>query len=115
MAIVNASPPSYLRKRSGVTESRNEAKTAQTKGDRKMLQPNQTNTVNPDIICNQVMLAKMNVYQAKEQFEAVLKVYNDHIDGLINLVNMMKNRILELEGEIEKHKKGKEIKNKEEK
>ena len=60
-------------------------------------------TINPDVICQQAIQAKLNVYQAKEHFESVLKMYNDRVDNLINLVAMMKNRILELEGE-----KGKE-------
>ncbi|MBN1600653.1 MAG: hypothetical protein JW915_03540 [Chitinispirillaceae bacterium] len=55
------------------------------------------NTINPDIICQQAIQAKLNVYQAKEHFESVLKMYNDQMDNLINLVSLMKNRILELE------------------
>ena len=64
----------------------------------------QNNTINPDQICQQAVQAKLNVYQAKEQFETVLKVYNDQLDNLINLVNLMKNRILELEGEFERER-----------
>lgn len=56
-------------------------------------------TINPDIICQKAIQAKLNVYQAKEHFESVLKMYNDQIDNLINLVSLMKNRILELEQE----------------
>jgi phage shock protein A len=55
------------------------------------------NTINPDTICQQAIQAKLNVYQAKEHFESVLKMYNDQVDNLINLVSLMKNRILELE------------------
>lgn len=57
----------------------------------------QPQPINPDQICQQAIQAKLNVYQAKEQFESVLKVYNDQLDNLINLVVLMKNRILELE------------------
>ena len=61
-----------------------------------------TNAINPDAVCQQAIQAKMNVYQAKEQFETILKAYNDRLDNLINLVGLMKNRIIELEGEVEK-------------
>jgi hypothetical protein len=57
----------------------------------------QPTPVNPDIVCQQAIQAKLNVYQAKEHFESVLKSYNDQIDNLVGLVNLMKNRILELE------------------
>jgi hypothetical protein len=58
-------------------------------------------TINPDVICNQAIQAKLNIYQAKEHFDSVLKLYNDQVDNLINLVNLMKGRIIELESEIE--------------
>jgi ADP-heptose:LPS heptosyltransferase len=62
----------------------------------------QPNTINPDAVCQEAIQAKLNVYQAKEQFETVLKHYNDRLDNLINLVSLMKGRILELEGELER-------------
>ena len=62
----------------------------------------QQNTINPDAICQQAIQAKLNVYQAKEQFETVLKHYNDQVDNMINVIGLMKNRILELEGELGK-------------
>ena len=62
------------------------------------------NTINPDAVCQQAIQAKLNVYQAKEHFETILKVYNDQMDNLVNLVNLMKNRIIELEGELERAK-----------
>lgn len=65
----------------------------------------QETVINPDIVCQQAIQAKLNVYQAKESFETVLKSYNDQTDNLINLVNLMKNRILELEGELEREKR----------
>ena len=67
----------------------------------------QENTVNPDQICQQAIQAKLNIYKAKEQFETVLKTYNDQLDNLINLIGLLKGRILELEGgsEIEPVKK----------
>lgn len=64
----------------------------------------QPNTINPDQICQQAIQAKLNVYQAKEQFETVLKQYNDQLDNLVNLTNLMKNRILELEGELDRQR-----------
>ncbi|MEW6042464.1 MAG: hypothetical protein AB1633_13175 [Elusimicrobiota bacterium] len=60
----------------------------------------QPSPINPDVVCQDALQAKMEVYRAKEHFEAVLKVYNDQVDGLINVVNLMKARILELEGQI---------------
>jgi len=73
-----------------------------------------TNTINPDEICSQAIQAKMNVYQAKEQFETVLKNYNDQNNSLINLVNLMKSRIIELEGELAREKSKNEKGNKKE-
>jgi len=61
----------------------------------------QAASINPDIVCQQAVQAKLFVYQAKEHFESVLKTYNDQIDNLIGLVNLMKNRIMELEKEKE--------------
>ena len=71
----------------------------------------QETVINPDIVCQQAIQAKLNVYQAKEHFETVLKSYNDQLDNLINLVNLMKSRILELEGDLEREK----VKNKDSK
>jgi hypothetical protein len=62
----------------------------------------QQNTVSPDAVCQQAIQAKLNVYRSKEQFETVIKYYNDHVDNLIHLIEMMKNRIIELEGELGK-------------
>ena len=66
----------------------------------------QSNTINPDAVCQEAIQAKLNIYQAKEQFETVLKHYNDRLDSLINLVALMRNRILELEKGQEKNKTG---------
>jgi hypothetical protein len=62
----------------------------------------QQTIINPDILCQQAIQAKLSVYQAKERFESVLKNYNDQIDGLIQLVTLMKNRIIELEAKAGK-------------
>ena len=62
------------------------------------------NTINPDAVCRQALQAKLEVYQAKEQFESVLKFYNDQVDSLINVIGLIKNRILELEGELVRKK-----------
>ena len=56
-------------------------------------------TISPDQICQQAIQAKLNVYQAKEHFETILKAYNDQLDALVNVVQLMKSRILELEKE----------------
>jgi predicted S18 family serine protease len=64
------------------------------------------NSINPDQICQQAIQAKLNVYQAKEHFESVLKMYNDQLDNLVNLVGLMKNRVIELEGDLERERSG---------
>ena len=61
-------------------------------------------TVNPDEVCHRVIQAKLATYQAKEHFEAVLKGYNDQVDALIGVVELMKRRILELENQDTKNK-----------
>ena len=58
----------------------------------------QQNIINPDEVCRQAVQTKLAVYQAKEQFESVLKAYNDQVDQLVNVTALMKQRILELEG-----------------
>jgi hypothetical protein len=57
-------------------------------------------TVNPDEVCQRAVHAKMAVYQAKEHFEVILKGYNDQVDALIGVVDLMKRRILELEKQV---------------
>lgn len=57
----------------------------------------QQHTVNPDAVCRQAIQAKLNVCRAGEHFECTLKLFNDQLDNLINLVAVMKSRILELE------------------
>lgn len=54
--------------------------------------------IEPDVICQQALQAKLNTYRAKEHFESILKMYNNQVDNLINLVSIMKKRIIELEG-----------------
>jgi hypothetical protein len=66
----------------------------------------QPNAINSDAVCQEAIQAKLNIYQAKEQFETVLKHYNDRLDNLINLVALMKGRILELEKGQEKTRTG---------
>jgi len=66
-------------------------------------------TINPDHVCQRVLQAKLETYKAKENFEAVLKCYNDEMDNLVQVVGLMKNRILELEkgntsGNVDKEK-----------
>ncbi len=69
-------------------------------------------TINPDTVRQQAIQAKLNVYQAKEHFESVLKSYNDRLDDLVKVVNLMKGRILELEaerGEAEERSGGRSV------
>ena len=54
-------------------------------------------TINPDEVCQRAVKARLEIYRAKEMFETVLKNYNDHMDGLMNVIGLIKNRILELE------------------
>jgi hypothetical protein len=68
------------------------------------------NAINPDQICQQAIQAKLNTYSAKEHFESVLKMYNDQLDNLVNLVGLMKNRVIELEGNLERERSGKNVK-----
>ena len=54
-------------------------------------------TVNPDQVCQRVLQAKLEAYKAAENYQAVMKCYNDEVDNLIRVVGLMKKRILELE------------------
>jgi hypothetical protein len=65
--------------------------------EQQQMQPQPT-AVNPDLICQQAMQARMAAYEANEHFESVLKVYNDQVAALIGVVGIMKRRIMELEG-----------------
>jgi hypothetical protein len=56
--------------------------------------------VNPDILCQNALNAKMEMYRAKEMGEAVLKNYNDRMDELVNVIQLMKARILEMERKL---------------
>ena len=62
------------------------------------------NKVNPDEICNRVMSGRMGFYRARETADAALKIYNDEVDGLINVVQLMKQRILDLDKSEEMQK-----------
>ena len=64
----------------------------------------QPNLINPEEICQSAIQAKLNAYQARENADSVCKIYNDKVDALINLVGIMRNKILELENELEKVK-----------
>jgi hypothetical protein len=44
----------------------------------------------------------MNVYKAREDLEPAMKAYNDQTDRLVNVVQLCKNRILELEKNTDK-------------
>ena len=58
------------------------------------------NAINPDVIVQQAIQAKLNTYQAREHFDAYLKAQNDSIDAMATAIGLMKNRILELEAEL---------------
>lgn len=88
-------PESVFASMSGLLNNK-QPPTTKPKGGRMQ----QNAVIDPDTICQQAIQAKLNVYQAKEQFESVLKVYNDNVDGLINLIGLMKKRILELEKDV---------------
>jgi len=61
------------------------------------MQENKQKEVNPDEVVNAAMQAKLGMLDAKEEFGSMLKKYDDHIKDLVTVINMMKNRILELE------------------
>lgn len=67
------------------------------------------NMINPDQVCQQTLQAKLEVYQAKEFFESVLKKYNDCMEMQMQTISLMKNRIMELENQVKEMdaKKGK--------
>ncbi|OGS36644.1 MAG: hypothetical protein A2293_09435 [Elusimicrobia bacterium RIFOXYB2_FULL_49_7] len=54
--------------------------------------------LNPDNLIQQTIQAKLNLYRAKETHDSFLKQYNDQVDGLIEVIQLMKARIVELEG-----------------
>ncbi|OGJ89357.1 MAG: hypothetical protein A2487_05005 [Candidatus Raymondbacteria bacterium RifOxyC12_full_50_8] len=72
----------------------------------------QNGIINPDIICQQALQVQLKAYKAKEAYDAVLKEYGDVVDLTVQTVNLMKNRILELENQV---KEAKEKDNKEKK
>ena len=53
--------------------------------------------INPDVIIQRLIQARMDAYRAKEIFEAALKNLSDENENVIALINLMKSRILELE------------------
>src|SRR3989339_2182808 len=61
---------------------------------------NQNVTVNPDVVCQQALQAQLESYRAREAYDVVLKKYSDTVDMLVQTVNLMKNRIIELENQI---------------
>lgn len=73
---------------------------------------NKENVINPDVVCQNAMQAKMDVYRSKETFESVLKIYNDHVENLVNVISLMKNRIVGLESELDRIKTEMSVKEK---
>lgn len=61
--------------------------------------------LSPAIVCQQLLNARMMMYEAKQNFEAGLKVLTDYEQNLIATTNIMNARILELEAELAKAKK----------
>ena len=66
------------------------------------------NIINPDEICQRAVQAKLDVYKAKEHFETILKNYNDAVDALIGVINLMKRRIIKLENSLKERNKKKQ-------
>ena len=66
------------------------------------------NQINPDVIIQQALQAKLNLYSAKEALDAVQKAYNDNVDNLIGTINLMKARIMELEARLKEREADKE-------
>ena len=73
----------------------------------------QRNQVNPDQVIQQTLQSRLNVYAAKESFESVLKTYNDNMESLTGVINLMKARILQLESDAGQQKAMKGIEEKE--
>jgi hypothetical protein len=65
----------------------------------------QQNQVNPDVLVQQTIQARLNVYGAREAFETTLKIYNDHVDALFSCIGLLKVRVLEQEAQIKGTKK----------
>ena len=57
-------------------------------------------SINVTELCQQAIQIKLNMYQAKENFEATLKFYNDQVDYLINSLQTAQNKIIELQEEF---------------
>lgn len=55
--------------------------------------------VNSDTLCQSALITKMCMYRKKEMGEAVLKNYNNRKNDLVDVIQLMKTRILELEQE----------------
>ena len=53
--------------------------------------------INPDTVLANSINAKLKFYKAKGNFEASIAEYNDVVGDLLELVNGMKARIIELE------------------
>ena len=55
--------------------------------------------VNPDLIINNALNSRLDLYRGKETYEAMFKKYNDNMDTLIQLINFMQKNIMELQVE----------------
>jgi hypothetical protein len=78
-------------------------------GESKMEQQNAASDanksiINPDVLCHQTMQTKIAVYQERERLDSVMMNYNAQVDGLIQMIGFLKNRIVELEVELERLK-----------
>jgi uncharacterized coiled-coil protein SlyX len=69
-------------------------------------QQQQANAINPDLVCQQALQARMATYEAKEYFETILKGYNDQVAALIKLVALMRARMAELEEQVKQRREG---------
>ena len=65
----------------------------------------QPNRINPSEIIQQAIQAKLDLYTARENYDAVMKTYNDRNANLVNLINLETSKILELEAVIKERDK----------
>jgi hypothetical protein len=60
------------------------------------------NIINPDVVCQQLMQAQLELYRAEENLAAKKKVFSDCVQGAGATIQLMKARILEQEEEARK-------------
>ena len=73
------------------------------------MQPAPTHRVDPDAVVNNAMQSVMGVMRAKENLEVHLKQSHDMVEAQAQTIGLMKNRILELEKEVQELKDKKKV------